>query len=144
MRKYMQVSAMGVKHALVITATGKRGALWREQGPLFRGLYTHHVTVRRRLELQRGWDSRTLCGGPRRPHRPGSGSTGAGCSLPGQPCNSPPEVVQRERLDLSRLSASRRSDVTATSAKVSELLYSLQFCESSKRLLLPRSSAGPC
>ena len=34
MRKYMQVSEMGVKHALVITATGKRGALWREQGPL--------------------------------------------------------------------------------------------------------------
>lgn len=55
---------MEVKHALVITATGKRGALWREQGPLFQGLCTHHVTVQRRFELQRGWDSRTLCGGP--------------------------------------------------------------------------------
>ena len=123
----------------------KAGCSLEGAGSPVRGLCTHHVTVRRRFELQRGWDSRTLCGGSaeatqaRQPH-----STGAGCSPPGQPCNSPPEVVLRERLDLSHLSASRCSDVTTTSAKVSKLLYSLQFCESSKRLLLPKSSAGSC
>ena len=33
MRKYVQASMTEVKRALVITATGKRGTLWREQGP---------------------------------------------------------------------------------------------------------------
>ena len=145
MRKYVQASMTEVKRALVITATGKRGALWREQGPLFQGLCTHHVTVRRRSELQRGWDSRTLCGGP-------AATTQAGQSehrcrgAPRWGCRAtvPPEVMWQECLDLGPLSASRNSDFTIISAKVSKLPYSLQFCESTKRLLLTKSSAGSC